>query len=119
MSSLITLNRSSFGEKDLAISKILENKSGSFSLKPYIFSSSLSLAIDIEVSNLAMLAWYTISFSSSLSSRTNISVRRQLRTLAYAPLRFMRKYVFARGSLNVSSSLYQNLINGSSSIHLG
>jgi len=52
-----TLNRSSFGEKDLAISKILENKSGSFSLKPYIFSSSLSLAIDIEVSNLAMLAY--------------------------------------------------------------
>lgn len=55
--SIATLKRSSDGRKDLAIAKTLDKRTGSLSLKPYTFSSSLSLKIDTEVSNLATLAW--------------------------------------------------------------
>lgn len=65
------------------------------------------------------ITWYIISFNSSLRRRINNSVIRQLFVSSYPPIRLMRKYVFARGSLKVSSSLNQNFINGSSSMHLG
>ena len=65
------------------------------------------------------LTWYIISFISSFRRWMNNSVKRQLFTLSYPPFKFMRKYVFARGSLKVLSSLYQNFISGSSSMHLG
>lgn len=60
-----------------------------------------------------------ISLSSSFKRWINNSVKRELFKSLYPPFNVMRKYVLARGSLKVLSSLNQNFINGSSSIHLG
>ena len=65
------------------------------------------------------MTWYIISFSSSLRRCINNSVKTQFFTLSYASFKVIRKYVFARGSLKVLSSLYQSFINWVSSIHLG
>lgn len=60
-----------------------------------------------------------ISFSSSLRRFMKSSVKTQFLTLLYPSFTVIKKYAFARGTLNVVSILYQSFISGLSIIQWG